>query len=181
MESDRRWVMDTSAFTHLCRAGHAELIERLAPHGVILVPTEVNTEIERGRERYNGIPAIDSLAWAELVVLDDDETILAAQVKVQMGGGPGDHLGECAVIAYAQRHELIAILDERAAIAQADRLNVDTRDTLWIVIQAHKELFGRDRSRTADVFDDLVATDMKLPNISGQSFVAWAYENGLLP
>jgi hypothetical protein len=26
-----QWVMDTSAYTHLCRAGHAYIIEKLAP------------------------------------------------------------------------------------------------------------------------------------------------------
>jgi hypothetical protein len=31
-----RWVMDTSTFSHFCRAGHADLLRLLAPEGLIL-------------------------------------------------------------------------------------------------------------------------------------------------
>jgi len=181
MVTDARWVMDTSTYTHLCRAGHAELIEKLAPQGVVVIPAEVNAEIERGRERYPGIPPISAVGWAKLAVLDDDETLTALRVKAQMSGGPDEHVGECSVIAFAHHREMVAILDERAAIAQADRLGVMTRDTLWIVIQAYKDLFGRDGDRVAQVFEDLIGTDMKLPRITGESLVAWAYENDRLP
>ena len=98
-----------------------------------------------------------------------------------MGGEPDEHLGECAVIACAYHRDLVAILDERAAIAQADRLHVPTYDTLWIVIEAYKELYERDRDRTAKVVDDLLATGMYLPLTSGASLLSWAYEQGLLP
>jgi len=30
--------MDTSTFTHFCRAGHQDILRRLAPQGVILIP-----------------------------------------------------------------------------------------------------------------------------------------------
>jgi hypothetical protein len=53
--------MDTSTYTHLCRSGHADIIKNLAPTGVVIVPTDVNTEIEQGRERYEGIPAVSSV------------------------------------------------------------------------------------------------------------------------
>jgi hypothetical protein len=94
--------MDTSTYTHLCRAGHADLIEQLAPGGIVVV-------------------------------------------------------------------------------AQADRLGVATHDTLWIVIEAYKVLFGRDKAITAKVVDDLLDTGMYLPLKSGESLVAWAWEEGLLP
>jgi predicted nucleic acid-binding protein len=175
------WVMDTSTFTHLCRAGHAEIIEKLAPGRLVLIPTDVNDEIERGRLSYGGIPAISSLEWAELAVLAEEETWTQLQVKAEMAGSKSEHLGECAVIACAYHRGMVAILDERAAIEQADRLGVRTHDTLWLVIEAYKELFDRDRDRAAQVVDDLLGTDMFLPIRSGKSLMAWAYEEGLLP
>jgi predicted nucleic acid-binding protein len=173
--------MDTSTYTHVCRAGHADILKNLAPSGVVIVPTDVNTEIEQGRERYEGIPAVSSVGWAEIAVLSEDEVWTQLGVKAQMGGRPDEHLGECAVIACARHRNMIAILDERAAVAQADRLNVPTHDTLWIVIEAYKSLYQRDRDLTARVVDDLLDTGMFLPLASGESLLTWAYEQGLLP
>lgn len=173
--------MDTSTYTHLCRADHAHIIESLAPKGVIIVPAEVSEEIERGRDKYDGIPSVSSVSWAEIAILTEEEVWTSLQVKAQMGGQPTEHLGECAVISCAHHRDMIAVLDEQAAIAQADRLNVPTLDTLWIVIEAYKELFERDRDRAAKVVDDLLETDMYLPVTSGDSLFAYAYEKGLLP
>ena len=181
MTDPRRWVMDTSAYTHICRSGHADIIQKLAPSGVVIVPTDVNTEIEHGRERYAGILAVPSISWAEIAVLSEDEVWTQLGVKAQMGGRPDEHLGECAVIACARHRNMIAILDERAAVAQANRLHVPTHDTLWIVIEAYKQLYQRDRDLTARVVDDLLSTGMYLPLASGESLLAWAYEQELLP
>ena len=181
MHDRRRWVMDTSAYIHLCRAGHASLIEALAPDGIVLVPADVSTEIDRGRDRHQGTPPVSAVGWAELVVLSEPEIWTQLQVKAQLAGRPADHLGECAVIAVARHRDLVAILDDRAAVAQADLLGVASRDTLWIVVEAYKELFDRDRDRAAKVVDDLLATGMYLPVTSGDSLFSWAYEQGLLP
>ena len=56
-----------------------------------------------------------------------------------------------------------------------------TRDTLWAVIEAYVTIFNRDKTRTADVVDALIATDMYLPIASGSSLFVWSYENGYLP
>ena len=173
--------MDTSAYTHLCLAGHSEIIRSLAPGGVVVVPADVCAEIEQGRERHQGIPAVSSVNWAELAVLDEDEVWTQLIVKGQLGGRPREHLGECAVIACAHHRDLVAILDDRAAIEQADRLGVPTHGTMWIVIEAYKTLYDRDRRRTARLVDDLLASGMYLPVDSGESLLSWAYEEGLLP
>jgi hypothetical protein len=76
---------------------------------------------------------------------------------------------------------MIAILDERATVAQTERLHVPNHDALWIVIKAYKHLHHRDRDRTARVVDDLLATGMFLPVDSGENLLTWAYEQGLLP
>jgi predicted nucleic acid-binding protein len=176
-----RWVMDTSTYTHLCRAGHADLIEQLAPGGIVVVPSEVATEIEAGRQHHSGIHSVSEVGWAEIAVLTEEEIWTELEIKAQMGGNAHQHLGECAVISCAHHRGLIAILDDRAAMAQADRLGVKTHDTLWIVIEAYKVLFDRDRAITAKVVDDLLDTGMYLPLGSGESIVTWAWEEGLLP
>lgn len=119
--------------------------------------------------------------WAELVVPTDEEDWTALQIKAQMGGEPKEHLGECYAIACAHHRDLIAIIDDSTGAAQADRLGVENYGTLWIVIEAYKSLFDRDREATAKVVDDLLSTGMWLPMKSGESLLSWAYEEGLLP
>lgn len=169
------WVIDTSTYTHLSRAGHGDLIGQLAPGRVALVPDEVNSEIEDGRHAYSGIPPVVDTARVELVVLSEEEVWTMLAAKAQLAGGPREHLGECAVIACAQHRNLIAVLDDRQAIAQADVLGVRSVDTLWIVVEAYKSIFRRDRNHASQVVNDLLGTGMYLPVSSGESLFTWAY------
>jgi predicted nucleic acid-binding protein len=181
MPERTQWVIDTSAYTHLCRAGHADILQTLAPGGIILVPDDVDTEIKQGQELYPEIPSVGDASWAELAVLTETEAFTQLTVKAAMGGGPTQHLGECAVIACAQHRNLIALLDERAAIAQARARDVKWHDTLWIVVEAYATTLSYDRARAARIVDDLIRTGMYLPIKSGESLFTWAYQEGLLP
>lgn len=173
--------MDTSTYTHMCRAGYGYVIEAIAPHGVVLIPAEVNTEIENGRDNHPGILSVSATGWAAHILMTDEEEWTALRVKAALGGGRSEHLGESAVIACAYHRNLVAVLDDRAAVAQADRLCVKSIDTMWIVVEAYKSLFDRDRTKTVELVDALIETGMYLPFQNGDSFIAWAWEEGLLP
>lgn len=181
MSDASKWIIDTSVYTHLSRAGHLEILGRLAPAGVILVPDDVNAEIQRGREVYADILEPAEAPWVELAVLTEDEVFTQVMVKGALGGEPTQHLGECAVIACAGHRGLTALLDDRDAVVQADRLGVRSRDTLWLVIESHLTLPDVGRIDAIHMVDDLLATGMYLPVDSGESLFAWAYEEGLLP
>lgn len=181
VDSDR-WVMDTSTFTHFWRAGHGDVLRALCPSGIILIPAEVNTEVEIGRDLHEGIPALKDIDWVKLAILDpDDEYLTFISAKADMGGTTTEHLGECAVIACAQHRRFTAVIDERAAKELAEERNIDTIDTMWIAVEAYVRLFDRDRDRAAALIDDLLETGMRLPIHSGESLFSWGYENGLLP
>lgn len=175
--------MDTSVFTHWHRAGHGETLRRLSPGGqVVLIPDAVNAEVELARERYSGIPAIADCEWAKLVVLDSDEGAVQLAIQSDMGAETAaDHAGEAAVIAYAHARNYIAILDEREAISQAQEYAVETRDSMWIVIEALHTLDDIDRGTAEQIVDELLTTEMWLPVRSGASLFAWAYEAGYMP
>lgn len=175
------WVADTSVYTHLSRAGHINILKRLAPGGLILLPSDVDSEVQEGRTLFPRIVDPASTSWAKLTVLTEDEVFTQLAVKAALGGAPKQHLGECAVIACAQHRRLTALLDDRSAIAQADLRGVPSRDTLWLVIEAYFSLFERDRQPAIRVVDDLINTGMYLPIDSGDSLFSWAYEEGLLP
>jgi predicted nucleic acid-binding protein len=173
--------MDTSSYTHLCRAGHADIVENLAPGGVVLILSEVNTEIENGRDKYPGIPAVSDVCWAEITCLRPDEEWTAIRVKAALGGGQKQHLGEAAVIACAHHRGLIAVLDDSAAVEQARRLQVTSIGTMWIAIEAYKSLYGKEKDPVIRLVDDLLATEMYLPIGSGEELFVWAYHQQILP
>lgn len=177
------WVMDTSVFTHWHRAGHGEILPRIAPNGeVILIPDVVNSEIEIAREIHPGIPAVAACEWAKLVVLGPNEGAVQLAIQADLGADTAtDHAGEAAVIAYAKEFGCTAILDEREAVSQADERSVPCRDSMWIVIEALRVLDDIDRPKAEQIVDDLLETGMWLPIKSGASLVAWAYEVGYMP
>ncbi|MDQ1246834.1 MAG: hypothetical protein QG597_1202, partial [Actinomycetota bacterium] len=167
MADEPGWVSDTTCYTHLCRAGHDWILARLAPGGVVVVPADVEREIDIGRSRHVSIPSVASVSWAESTELTHDEALTSLVVKAQLGGGPHEHIGECAVIACAHHRRLVAILDDRAAVEQARLLGVRNHGTLWVVIEAYNRGLLHDRDQVARVVDDLIATGMYLPTTSG--------------
>ena len=58
----------------------------MAPGAIVLVPREVETEIDRARERHTGVPTLDQVTWARRAFLSDDEDWTAVQVKAALGG-----------------------------------------------------------------------------------------------
>lgn len=181
MTDDSRWVIDTVAYTHLCRAGHGNLLRDLAPGGIVVVPAEVHAEIEKGRNLYPSIPAVEDVDWAELTVLDDAEVWISLEVKATLAGTELQHLGECAVIACAKNRGYLAVLDDGDGTREAEARDVPSINTLWIVIEAFKTILDRDHDKAARIVDDLLDTEMYLPITSGESLFTWAYEQGYLP
>lgn len=175
-----RWVMDTSTFSHFCRAGHADLLRQLAPEGLILIPDTVWAEVETGRDRGYGIPSIADLPWVELAVLTPDEELEQLLIKAEMpskkGDSPRKNLGECAVLSCAIHRGMVAVIDDGDARIQAKSRGVRFVNSMWIVAEAYKTIENFDAEQ---VYEDLVATGMRLPRV--ESFIGWAYEVGLLP
>ncbi|MGN2636583.1 hypothetical protein ACTD5D_10405 [Nocardia takedensis] len=176
-------MMDTSTFTHFCRARREDVLRRLAPQGLILIPDTVHGEIEDGRARGYDIPAITDLSWVELGVLTTEEAITQLDIKVDMpsakGDGPRKNLGECAVLACAVHRGMVAVIDDGDARAQARRRAVRFVTSLWIIAEARKTLDDVDSDTAEQIYADLLATGMRLPKV--ESFIGWAYEMQLLP
>lgn len=174
--------MDTSVFTHFCRAGHAELLRRLAPQGVILIPDTVYGEVEDGRDCDHDIPSIAALPWVELGALTLEEEMQQLLIKADMpsekGESPRKNLGECAVLACAIHRGMVAVIDDSDARTQARNRSVRYVTSMWIIARAYKVLDDVDSDAAERIYEDLVATDMRLPRV--ESFIGWAYEVGLL-
>lgn len=162
-----QWVMDTSTFTHFFRAGYGDILGSVAPCGIVVVPREVEAEIEGARDRHAGVPPLDQVSWAQRIFMTENEQWTATQVKATLGGGTEEHLGESAVIACAHHRGLVAVLDDKAALQQAKKRDVTCTNTMSIVAQIHTSVFHGDKARTTTLIDALLDTDMWLPVTSG--------------
>ena len=98
--------------------------------------------------------------------------------KHQLGGGPSQHLGEAAVLAYVKHFGGTAIIDDSAAVEIAQLEGIPVRQTLALVIHAYKTGV-LDRPAAAVLVDELASTEMRLP-VDGRGLFAWGYEQGLL-
>ena len=174
-------MIDTSAFTHIARAEHLDILELLAPTGVLLVPDSVGFEVNAGRNGYQGIPDIKDLDWVKLAVLLEPEADTQMEAKANLATAGTSDLGECAVIAVAKHRGMLAVLDDGDGRTEAAAHKIPVRMTLWVVLQAHLHLPGYDREKTVKVVDDLLATGMYLGINSGESFFAQTYEEGWQP
>lgn len=175
--------MDTSTFTHFCRAGHQEILRLLAPQGLILIPDTVYAEVQEGRDRGYDISPIGGLDWVEIGVLTPAEEDTQLDIKIRMpsaaGESPRKHLGECAVLACAIHRGMIAVMDDRGGRGQAVSRGVRYVDSMWIIAQARKVLPEVDSETAERIYADLIATGMRLPQV--ESFIGWAYQVDLLP
>ncbi len=172
--------MDTSTFTHFSRAGHEDVLRRLAPQGLVLIPDTVNTEIEAGIEAGYDITSPRALDWVEIGVLTMAEADTQLSIKLEMPSGkkdpPEKNLGECAVLACAKHRGMIAVIDDSDARTQASARKLRYIGTIWIIVEAHKHLDDVDAEQ---LYRALLETDMHLPH--ADSFVGWAQKKGFLP
>lgn len=174
--------MDTSTFSHFCRAGHQDLLRRLAPQGLILIPDTVADELEAGSDLGYDIPSIANLPWVELGVLTSAEEMEQLIIKADLPSGRGDsprkHLGECSVLACAVHRQMVAVIDDGDARTQARSRGVRYVTSMAIIAQAYKTLDDVDADTAERIYEALLATEMRLPRV--ESFIGWAYEVGLL-
>ncbi len=173
-------VFDNTPLSHFARAGRLEVLEKLVAPYRCVTPAEVTTEIHDGLAQHPAIAKVLAAQWLEVVELVElDEVVAFARYKAELGGGPNKNNGEAAVLAWTSVHGGIALIDERAGSRIAQRDGIAVHGTLWLVANGlrSERLERLDAER---IVDELIATDMALP-VDGPGFVAWAYEEGLLP
>ena len=175
--------MDTSTFTHFFRAGRGDILRRLAPFGVVVIPDTVHGEVQDGRELDLDIPSISDLPWVELAVLtpaeEQDQLTFKISMPSKRGDNPRKNMGECAVLACATRRGMVAVIDDSDARTLAGTHGIKYVNSMWIIAQAYRTLDDVDAESAEQIYEALRATDMHLPVI--ESFIGWAYEVGLLP
>ncbi len=173
-------VFDNTPLSHFSRAGRLDALESLVVPYHCVTPAEVANELHDGLAEHPSLAKALAAPWLDVVELREvDEVVAFARYKAQLGGGPDKNNGEAAVLGWVAVHGGIAIIDERVGTRMAQRDGINVHGTLWLVANGLRSnmLARTDAER---IIDELAATDMALP-VDGAGFVAWAYEEGLLP
>jgi len=175
--------MDTTAITHFFRAGRQEVLRRLCPEGIIVVPDIVLLEAGVATDLGYEVPDLNDIPWVELWVLSGEAAKYEEEFARVMGADPtpgGADGGECAVLGLAVAQGMVAVVDDGAAnvVARSGRVvpESDLRhiNTMWIIAQAYNELDDVDAQEAENIYVDLRGTGMRLPHV--ESFMRWARE-----
>lgn len=173
-------VFDNTPLSHFARAGRLDTLEKLVAPYRCVTPAEVITESYNGLTEHPGLSKVLAAHWIQVVELVDiNEVVAFARYKAELGGGMLKNNGEAAVLAWTSVHGGIAIVDERAGTRIGLKEGMTVQGTLWLVTNGLRS--GKlDRIDAERIVDELAATDMALP-VNGAGFIAWAYQDGLLP
>lgn len=174
------WVVDTGPLSHFARAGWLGVLRLLAPDRLIIVPDTVERELRAGLARRPWLQPILDHDWIRTQPLTDRPELLAyAHYAQRLVGDDGRNTGECGVLALAEVHGHVAVLDDQAGVRLGKARAVAVRRTLGLLCDAIQE--GHlTAPMVSALADDLLETDYRLPFPRG-GFIRWAQENGRIP
>jgi predicted nucleic acid-binding protein len=116
--------------------------------------------------------------WLEVVHVDGIGELGALARWMGRVATPTHSKGEATVLAWAECHGAIAIVDDRDARRVAQKYNQNVHGLLWIVAYAVRD--GRWNISSAGAFvDQLLASGARYPFDSG-GFERWARKSGLI-
>jgi predicted nucleic acid-binding protein len=108
-------VLDASVLSAFARAGEIALLGRILEDHDVVVTEAVVDELERGAARFPELREAARLPWIRRVGLRGlNELGVFAEYAKRLGSGPDRDVGEATVLAWAECHEAIAIVDETA-------------------------------------------------------------------
>jgi predicted nucleic acid-binding protein len=170
-------VFDSSVLSCFARADLLDLLEQLTRKHERLVPRAVLGEIKNGVAKYPQLEAIEECTWLKVVAVDSLEELVAfAEYARRLDAGLRN-IGESSVLAWAEVHGGVALIDDQDAVQCAKERSVRVSRTLAIVATglATKLL---DEARAADVVQALIERGGARFPCDGSGFVTWVRTSG---
>jgi len=158
-----RWVVDTGPLSHFARAGWLGVLKLLAPNNTILIPDTVEREIREASGRNAWLPRILTNPWIVVTPVRADEELRAySRYAQRLVGDDGRNAGECGVLALAEVHRWVAVVDNYAGAKAGDAAGVTIRRTLGLLCDAVQDGLLTLQMVSA-VADSLLETNYQLP------------------
>jgi predicted nucleic acid-binding protein len=173
------WVVDTGPLSHFARAGWLGVLPMLAPGGEITIPDTVQREIQDASGAHVWLADILHHDWIRVVTIESVSELRAySHYARRLVGDDGRNTGECGVLALAEVHGMVAIIDDSAGYKAGTANGVSARRTLGLLCDAvENELLTL--GMVSAVADSLLQTDYRLPFLPG-GFAQWAAATGRL-
>jgi predicted nucleic acid-binding protein len=165
-------VWDSSPLHHAVKADRVDTLEDIASPYENFTTAAVIQELEHYK-----LP-VDGLHWLTVMHVDGLKELQALVAWMQRVGGAASNQGEATVLAWAEAHQAVPVIDDKDARLAARHAGVTVRGVLSVVAQAVSE--SRMTRYAAERFvEDLMTSGARYPFPRGQ-FGAWAEKNGLL-
>lgn len=121
---------------------------------------------------------VTGLDWLETVHVDGLDELAALVDWMGRVSGQKSNQGEATVLAWAQVHNAVAVIDDRDAVRVGRAGGLEIWVSLRVIAESVRD--GRTTEYVATTFvDALMSTGMRYPCPAG-GFVAWAKQNSLL-
>lgn len=169
------FVWDSSALHHVGKASRLDVLGSFV-RGMDGSPwRHVTTDVVVDElDRYS----ISTPAWMDVVEATDLADVLAFATWTSLMSDGVHDLGEASVAAWAQRHGMIAIIDDGVARAGARRNGCAAHGSLWLLCQSINA--GLVSLPTASNFADAVLAAGAYWPFQRHGFPRWARAQGLL-
>lgn len=172
-------VWDTSPLYHAALADRLDVLGDLAkgpsdPPWRNVTTAAVDEELRRLLGRRPDVP------WLDIVHVDGLDEIVALARWVGIMSSSVHNRGEATVLAWAEAHDAVAVIDDNAARLAGQRHGLSVHGTLWVCANAVADC--RIQPGAADgLIRALADTGARFPTLATQGFTAWAKSEGLLP
>lgn len=170
-------VWDTSPLLHAIRADKIDLLADIAAQWRGIPRRHVTTAAVIDEINHHRLP-VAGLNWLDTVHVDGLSEITALVAWMERVSGQQSNQGEATVLAWAEIHGAVPVIDDRDARRAARAAGLEVWGSLRVVAESVRD--GRITEYAATVFvDALLDTGIRYPCPRG-GFVTWAKQNDLL-
>jgi predicted nucleic acid-binding protein len=173
-----RLVIDSSPLNYFARSNQLPIMSKLVAGHSCFITKAVEEELLRGGSRHAQLYQASAQSWittvepAELGYL-----VLFSEYHGRLGKGPRN-IGEATTLAYAEFHNITAMVDDRAGRRHGVERGVKVTGTLELLCRGIRD--GVLEAAEAVAVVDLLSDHEAFLPCDGAGFVEWAHSVGLL-
>jgi predicted nucleic acid-binding protein len=171
-------VLNSSPLSCFARADRLLLLEQLTVGYDRVTVKAVLGELEDGSRTYPALRSVSRLPWLRVEPADDlSELRLFAEYSRRLVSGR-HNVGEASVLAWAEAHGAIAVLDDQAGVQMGRERGVEVRRTLALIARGIRDGILSE-SGAAGLVDDLIRGGARFPTTAA-GFIGWIRDHGLV-
>jgi predicted nucleic acid-binding protein len=128
-----RLVIDSSPLNYVARSNQLAVLAKLAADSTCVITRAVEEELLRGGSKYAQLYQVSAQAWVTVV---DESTLdyltLFSEYHGRLGRG-ARNIGEATTLAYAELHNIVAVVDDRVGRRHGIERGVKVTGTLELL------------------------------------------------